>query len=100
MEQFYFQVAIAICAALITSFTGWIAWSTWQTTIKIAEIEVKSEIFGRFITDEITKVSTDVSYIRRFEAALATQATQINGLDRRMTNIEHRPVVPFTKRRG
>ncbi len=92
MEQFYFQllmVIVGIYATMTTAFIGWIALTSWRLSVKVSAFEVRFEAVAK----DMTQMANDVSHLRKYDALIATHATQIAGIDRRVTELEHRP--PF-----
>lgn len=90
MEQLYFQLLIIILgiyATLTTGFIGWMALTVWRMSNKVSVFEVQFSI----VTGDITRICEDIGHMRKYDALIATHATQIAGLDRRLTDIEHKP---------
>ncbi len=88
MEQFYSQllmVVVGIYATMTTGFIGWMALISWRLSNQVAAFEVKFEEVAK----DMGQMAKDVSELRKYDVLLATHATQINGLDRRVTNLEH-----------
>ena len=67
MQDFYFQVMITSFAALITGFIGWMSFNTWRAATKISSFE--REIYT--ITSDITSISDDIKFLRKYDAQIA-----------------------------
>lgn len=86
MEQFYFQLMSGVFGALITSFVGWMAFNTWRMSNKVATFDQQFKGMG----DDLSNMAGDIKELRKYDAIIATHATQISGVDRRITDLEHR----------
>ena len=78
MQEFYFQVMILVCATSATAFIGWLSINTWKASSKFASIEEK-----------IQNIAEDIKAMRTSETQIAVFHVSVNGLDRRVTDLEH-----------
>lgn len=78
MSEAFFQIFILVCAGAVTGFVGWMAVNVSKSSGKIYSLE-----------KDVKAMAENIEKLRGTELDVARLTVQVNGIERRVTDLEH-----------